>query len=618
MLKKIFLLSLFFIFFSCNSFAKNQKFENSYISLELIPEYSTLQPASKELNLLLKITPKQDWHLYYQNQGDVGEPTLLTPSNDTPYFTPSTPIYSTPKKEVYEDIITSHIYNQTFYILYPIFIKDIHSLNTLKLDFDLSYSACNEECIADLIPLSIKLPISNSQKINERFINELSLAERTFPTPQNITYKTSPNTLTITLEKPLPSTCLTPYFISSTQKKSVLSTLPTTKMISPSLLEISFEEEISPLGLILCPSQSYITNISPSFQPIVETISPTPQTSDTKNTFIYHIIIAFLAGLILNLMPCVLPVLSLKALHLLKNPNTPNITSSLSYMLGVISSFITLAGILYYAKLLNQNLNWGFQLQSIGFNLFLLFLFFIIFLNLLDKIQLPTSFTNLINKLPSQSSFITGFFAVIVATPCTGPFMGTAIGYALMSSATKYFIIFFSLALGYALPYTLIELNPKLFSKFLPKTGFWMLRLKHFLAIPIGLTCLWLGWVIYGQLLIKQPTTEIAWQPYSKQQIETALKNHKPVFINFTAKWCLICLLNDKTTLSTKAFHDLAKQKNIQLYKADFTNKDKHIEDTLKSYNRNSIPLYVYYSPKNQHPQILPQILRLKDLEKLL
>ena len=132
---------------------------------------------------------------------------------------------------------------------------------------------------------------------------------------------------------------------------------------------------------------------------------------------------------------------------------------------------------------------------------------------------------------------MTGFFAVVVATPCTGPFMGTALGYALVSDTLNYFAIFLSLSIGYALPYTLIELNPKTFSKILPKSGAWMIYFKQFLSIPIGLTCLWLGWIIYSQLNLSAPKQEILWHPYNKSEIQNSLQNKQKVFINFK-KWC--------------------------------------------------------------------------------
>jgi thiol:disulfide interchange protein DsbD len=137
-----------------------------------------------------------------------------------------------------------------------------------------------------------------------------------------------------------------------------------------------------------------------------------------------------------------------------------------------------------------------------------------------------------------------------------------------------------------------------------------MITLKRFLSIPIALTCLWLSWIIYNQLTPSIPVKEeLNWNSYNKELINEALRNKQSVFINFTAKWCLVCLLNDKTTLSTEQFKSFVKQNKIQLFKADWTTKDDAITDALRLYNRNSVPLYVYYNKGNSTPIILPQIL---------
>ena len=196
--------------------------------------------------------------------------------------------------------------------------------------------------------------------------------------------------------------------------------------------------------------------------------------------------------------------------------------------------------------------------------------------------------------------------------------MGAALGYAITQPTVIYFGIFIALALGYALPYTLIELFPQFFLRFIPKPGAWMITLKRVLALPIALTCLWLGWVIFNQLKPATATHDIQWEPYSPAKAEQALQNKEAVFINFTAKWCLVCLLNDKSSLSTDEFKQLTKNKNIRLFKADWTNRDERIRDALKTYGRNSIPLYVYYPQGSRAPIILPQILTVDILREKL
>ena len=181
-----------------------------------------------------------------------------------------------------------------------------------------------------------------------------------------------------------------------------------------------------------------------------------------------------------------------------------------------------------------------------------------------------------------------------------------------------YFGIFIALALGYALPYTLIELFPNFFLRFIPKPGRWMITLKHILAIPIALTCLWLGWVIFNQLKPSSTAQDIQWEVYSPDKVEQAISDNNPVFINFTAKWCLICLLNDKSTLATNAFKQITTSKQIRLFKADWTNRSETIHEALKAFGRNSIPLYVYYPKGSRTPIILPQILTTEIIREML
>ena len=165
--------------------------------------------------------------------------------------------------------------------------------------------------------------------------------------------------------------------------------------------------------------------------------------SASENSLLYYLLTAFLAGLILNLMPCVLPVLSLKAIYLAKHKEQTSVMSAAQYLLGVLSSFLVLSGLLFYLRGLGTELGWGFQLQSPAFNIFLMLLFFLIFLNLTDKVALPDSFADKLSKSTKNNSFLIGFFAVIIACPCTGPFMGAALGYALVQPPLIYFGIFF-------------------------------------------------------------------------------------------------------------------------------------------------------------------------------
>lgn len=338
------------------------------------------------------------------------------------------------------------------------------------------------------------------------------------------------------------------------------------------------------------------------------------------------LVMAFLGGLILNFMPCILPILTIKAISLAQSSynRQKNRLEALSYTLGVIVSFLIMATILLLLRLNGEYAGWGFQLQSPVFVCVMIVIFAVIALMLLDVININNPLANAAGRMSFQnhliSSFMTGFLAVLIASPCTAPFMGIAIGYTLTAPAAAYYPVFLALGFGYALPFALIHLYPRFIHRILPKPGKWMIVLKRIFAVPVILTCIWLGWILYAQ--VAQPVVDgnekLHWQPYERQVVEEKILNRQPVFIDFTAKWCLTCLLNKKSSLQSAEFAKLVEQRGIQLYAADWTNNDEHVAQALEKYGRNSIPLYVYYDGKSDDYLILPQLLTPQILKEYL
>jgi thiol:disulfide interchange protein DsbD len=606
MLKKIIPILFFYVLFLSNAMALSFSNNNDVIRLTIFPQYTTISSEVSSFDIITKVEIKDDWHLYWKNPGDTGEPSTLT-FNFSPFLSEQNSKQSYPYKKTFDDIITSYVYKNVFYFKHS-FNKEINTTgNEVSFNATFKYSACKEECIPGEVNVVGNIINSNKPMPNILYENTLKDAYKTFPKKINSVGEITNNQLFLKFDEKVIATCNNIEFISENPKNNIIANLPQTIGFNDdNLLQITFDEKpINYNGLILCDGIAY--EITPNMIDNIE---------NKELSLMYYIIIAFIAGLILNLMPCVLPILSLKALYILKQ-QTRSILSSLLYLLGVITSFLSLSAILFYLKFKGEELGWGFQLQSPTFNIFLLVFFFIIFLLMADFIHISDRWTGFLSKLSNNKSFLTGFFAVIIACPCTGPFMGAAIGYAISQPTIIYFSIFIFLGLGYALPYVLIELFPNMFITLLPKPGRWMITLKHFLAIPIALTCIWLGWVIFNQLSFK-PYSDIEWEEFSKEKVEHAIKNNNPVFINFTAKWCLICLLNDKTTLATNEFKKLAQEKKLRLFKADWTNRSKKINDALAKYGRNSIPLYVYHPDNSREPIILPQILTNEALAQII
>lgn len=595
MIKRILVVVVLFLACVANSYAAGFTFFDKHIKLDIIPEYSVLSSNTGNVSFILEINIDKDWHLYWDNPGDTGSGIKLI--NKSTFLKEIKTEKSSPSKFIFDDIITSYIYKDKLYIKSDFILGDIYDKDNISLDFVLNYTACNDECITEELPFSISMNIADKEIYNDSYAKKSLNIQNDFPIVLHPLVDISKSSIKLKFNTAL-ERCSNPEYVSKYPKKNILSDLAKTEKIDNNTLDVYFYDDL-PVdfeGILFCDNNVY--KIEPNI----------PQHFDYS--LFYYIITAFFAGLILNLMPCVLPILGLKALYLVQNKKSSSFVSALSYLLGVLSSFGILSGILFYLRTIGYELGWGFQLQSPIFNIFLLLLFFVIFLNLTDKLYIPDKYTDKFDKISKNKSFLMGFFAVIIACPCTGPFMGAALGYAITKSTIIYFSIFIALGFGYALPYTLIELFPRFFLKYIPKPGHWMITLKRILAFPIALTCLWLGWVIYNQLLpTKSIEQKLNWEIYDETLVEQALANKQAVFINFTAKWCLVCLLNDKTTLSTEYFSDIIKQNDIRIFKADWTTKDDAITNALTMYNRSSIPLYVFYKRGDRNPIILPQIL---------
>jgi thiol:disulfide interchange protein DsbD len=388
---------------------------------------------------------------------------------------------------------------------------------------------------------------------------------------------------------------------------------------------------------------------------------------------------AFAGGLILNLMPCVFPVLSMKLLSLARAHHDTRLARSeaLIYGAGAVLSFVALAAILEVVRALGGSLGWGFQLQSPYVVAILAVVMLLVALNMSGLFEIGSSLQGLGGGLyaqnrPRLSAFLTGVLAVVVAAPCTAPFMATAIGVALAQGGLAAFAIFVSLGVGFALPFValtfLIAYAPGV-ANALPKPGKWMDRLKQGLSLLMYAAALWLVWVFaqqveagglillaLGLILVVAALVRIPWPawvrpvvlaaglllslfaaslprtdkigsmpsgllPHRDFHVETLAQlrsEGKPVLVDLTAAWCVTCKVNERLVLSTPAFAQTLKETGTVYMVGDWTNQDAEISHYLSLYGRSGVPLYVYYGTHNAAPVILPQILRTKDVIRVL
>lgn len=380
-----------------------------------------------------------------------------------------------------------------------------------------------------------------------------------------------------------------------------------------------------------------------------------------------YLLFAFLGGMILNLMPCVFPVLSLKALSFAASGGSAHDhhMHGWAYTLGVVSSFALAALFILAAKTAGEHSGWGFQLQSPTFVALMAYLFLIMGLSLSGMMYFGTSLMGLGQGLTIQEglrgSFFTGVLAALVASPCTGPLMGAALGFALTQPHWISLTIFIALGFGMALPFLLLSYSPRL-AAMLPRPGAWMEKLKEALAFPMYVAAAWLlyvfgrqvgmagvfllllgaiglvlaiwlfqnlpdrrGWrwlcrsagaaTVLGTAYVAWMGTGLRsddgqWQPYSKALLTELRESGRPVLVDFTADWCITCKTNEAVALSRAGFKEAVTRHRVALLKADWTNQDPAISAALAEHNRNGVPLYLMYSADASRPaEILPQLL---------
>ena len=390
--------------------------------------------------------------------------------------------------------------------------------------------------------------------------------------------------------------------------------------------------------------------------------------------------LAFLGGLLLNLMPCVFPVLFLKGLALVRSGNEERRTlraHGLVYAAGILVSFWALVAVLLGLRAAGATLGWGFQFQSPVFLALMAGLLFLLGLSLAGQFEIGLTLTGAGGSLAAKQgytgSFFTGVLAVVVATPCTAPFMGAAIGYALAQSPAVTFAVFTALALGLAAPYVVLTLQPA-WTRLLPRPGAWMEVLRQAISVPIFATVIWLAWVlaqaygagilaallasflllaiagwflgrwpakrwatlvaalillgvvalaVFGQRLVGEAEGKTApsgrtdldsvaasgWEPWSAEAVSRYQAEGRPVFVDFTASWCLSCQVNERVALGRPEVRKAFGDANVALLRADWTRHDEAITQALAALGRSGVPAYALYAPGQSEPQLLPEVL---------
>ena len=646
---------LFVIFLGC---LQSSEIDIGHAKLSLIKDHSSFIPGTS-INVGLKIEMDEGWHTYWKNPGDSGGPIEI--SWDLPDgFSASDIQWPTPERIPYPPLMT---YGYKDFVIFPFVLSIPENYEDDSFSLNVDLLVCADVCIPESGIIIDNLENTQSdddiylwlQKIPKEVIDSYAYLEN-----QSLF-------LDVTFDQNIKDIYFFPdkgSFLNFPDKNEFNNDL--NKITIRTFLNDPLQQNIQ--GVLKINNIGYLVDTTIE----TEIIS----SSSLEITFLIALIFAFIGGLILNLMPCVFPVISLKVLSFVSmggDSHDKIRKHAYAFSAGVLFTFLTFAVSIILLKQAGYLIGWGYQLQSPAVVGFLSLLMVFLALVLITENSIGDSLTKLgsiqSNNDSYLSSLFTGVLAVVVASPCTAPFMGAALGYAFLQPANETIPVFISLSAGFSFPYVLLAIFPDLIAK-LPKPGQWMKSLKEFFAFPMLATAIWLLWVfalqtsvnttlilLIGWLLLglnfwsflnlqnkiikiiifiisimgitlpslslsdnavnemsqslipdsNQPNQNYtSWYP----GIENDLQGENTAyFINFTAAWCITCQTNELTAFSKKTFKDYIVENNITYIKADWTNRNDQISEALLLYKRSGVPLYVYWKPGLEEPQILPEIL---------
>jgi thiol:disulfide interchange protein DsbD len=616
------------------------KVQGKHVVLELITENSDIN-SGKSFDVGLHFQMDPEWHVYWINPGDSGEAPRITWHLPEGYT--AGPLQWPQPEKITVGPLADYGYSKEV-----LFISTLKtqgpSRKPVEISAEVKWLVCREVCIPGRGTVTL-----NIGDHSQLFKTTRQSLPQDLPTAWTVKGESRGNNFELQITSPGPIATAEFFPFSALQIDS-----PAHQEWDGKTLKIKKSEQLAqdPLfmdGLLLTSGQSFNVHIP-----------MTIVTSPTFKNFLVMLIWAFFGGLLLNLMPCVFPVLSMKVFGFLKMTGAEKKKlrwHAWVYTAGILVSFWILVGALLFLKASGQKLGWGFQLQSPPFVSFLSAILFLFGLNLVGVFEISGSFTGAGNHLTRKEGltgvFFTGVLATLVSTPCTAPFMGAAVGFALSQSALISVAIFSSLALGLAFPYILLSYIPSV-GALLPKPGPWMETLKQITGFLIFATVIWLisvvvmqtspafiivimsslfimalaAWVLrrwpQARLLAlfliimalilsvrtqTQGKSSLAWENYSAQTLEEYRQKGRPVFIDFTAAWCISCKVNELVVFGSQDVIQKIQERHVVLMKADWTSHDEDITKALESFGRSGVPAYVIYTSASGAPDILPEII---------
>ncbi len=659
--------------------------QKPHIEVSLVSEFSRIAPG-QPFWAALRLVPEAGWHTYWRNPGDTGLPTRIEWT--LPAGSEAGEIqWPIPERIDYLGLINYGFHGDTLLLTRITPPVDLPTDQPYRINAVAKWLVCADICIPGETTLALELPVGNvpiaspaatslaaalaalprhikaptaTYSVADEFAFDLGFASGTleqatdmqfFPVAAELIRNEVAPKITRSGDRLQVRVTKDPYVEQPPEEFPVL---------------ITFMRDTTPVAY-----QFTADNVAAA-----GVVAPTAAAAALNGYSLFTILVFALAGgLVLNLMPCVFPVLSIKVLSLMESGNHSRRNQQLhglAYTVGVVLSFVFIAAILLIIRAAGEGVGWGFQLQSPWFVAGLAYLFFVLGLGMAGFVEIGASLTRAGNLMGGHGglagSFLTGVLATVVATPCTAPFMGTAMGFAMTQSAGLALLVFAMLGLGLALPFLLLTFVPALANR-LPRPGRWMKTLKEFLSFPLFLTAVWLLWVLANQtnsdmvalvlggmvilafalwlwrnsaaqdsapikrslalvaiaaalaLLtqVEQPSTqqgigeatqsELSELPWSEQRLQDSLQAGHPVFVNFTADWCITCKVNERVALNSSELIETFNREQVTYLVGDWTSGNEVITRVLERFGRSGVPLYLMYLPGRQEPEILPQLL---------
>ncbi|WP_149195733.1 protein-disulfide reductase DsbD family protein [Luteimonas suaedae] len=656
-----------------------------HLQSRLVAETTAAVPGARlTLGLLLEHDPH--WHTYWRNPGDSGLPTELALT--LPDGVTVEPIeWPHPQRFELADIVNFG-YGERRLLPVTIVIPADYATDSLPVRASASWLICEVECIPGKAEYAFELPVAPTTDADARWVDDFAAARADLPIVAAATLAIAEDADAIALTVSGLDAAVAPaqwqWFPETPEvvangaqpqwqrtadgwqarwsKSEYFTALPTDVAL------VAIDGDGTAWRFVAADAGTAGTGASSA------AAAPLPGSAATPLGLLAALVLAFFGGLVLNLMPCVFPVLSIKAMSALRSADDRAELRRHGgwYTLGVVATFLLLASVLLTLRAGGEQLGWGFQLQEPRFVAGVTLLLFAMALSFSGVWEFGGRIAGTGQRLTegngARAAFFTGALAVVVASPCTAPFMGTALGWALAQPAYAALAVFASLGLGLATPMLLLGFVPAL-ARALPRPGPWLEGFRQLLAFPLYLTVVWLLWV-YGEqtsplgmawllaalialafalwLLGRRPamrsprfrataaivsaaalvvalglplsapapaaagarlTSDAGIEPWSEQRLAELRAANRPVLVNMTAAWCITCLANERVALSTDTVREALAAHDVAYLKGDWTRNDEAITRYLQRYGRNGVPLYVLYPAGGGAPRVLPQLL---------